>query len=137
MDRKLLVEVISPEKVLYAAEADMVVATTPLGEIGIMPLHIPLVSTLVTGEVRIKHKDHIDYFFIDGGFVEVKEDKVIVLSPGAESATQIEPEAEEKAAEELRKAIEQAKEKGEDIEELQKHLKRMLTRLKVSRKARQ
>lgn len=137
MDRKLLVEVISPEKVLYAAEADMVVATTPLGEVGILPLHIPLVSTLVTGEVRVKHGDHIDYFFIDGGFLEVKEDRVIILSPGAESAAEIEPEAEERAAEELRRTIEEAREKGEEIEDLQKELQKLIARIRVSKKAKQ
>ena len=136
-DRKLLVEIVSPEEVLWAGEADMVVGVTPLGEIGILPLHTPLVTTLTLGEVRIKHGDHIDYFAIDGGFLEVKEDKVVLLASGAVPASRIEVEAELKAKEEAEKAIAEAREKGEDIESLKRALERAVVRLKVAQRVRQ
>ena len=136
-ERKLLVEIVSPEEVLWAGEADMVVGVTPLGEIGILPLHTPLVTTLALGEVRIRHGDHFDYFAIDGGFLEVKEDKVVLLASGAVPASRIEVEAELRAKEEAEKAIAEAREKGEDIESLKRALERAVLRLKVAQRVRQ
>lgn len=133
-DRKLLVEVVAADRVLYAEEAEMVVAPGFEGELGILPLHIPLVSLLKTGELRIKHRDHVDYFFVADGFLEVKEDKVVVLVSEAVPAQEIEPEAELKAQEELKKMISEAREKGEDITSLLEELEKSLARLKVAKK---
>jgi len=135
-DRKLFVEVVAADKVLYAEEAEMVVAPGYEGELGILPLHIPLVSLLKTGELRIKHSDHIDYFFVANGFLEVKEDKVVVLVSEAIPAHEIEPEAEVKAQEELKKMIAEAREKGEDVASLLEELEKSLARLKVAKKVR-
>lgn len=133
-DRKLVVEIVAADKVLYAEEASMLVVPGINGELGILPLHIPLVSLLLRGEVRVKHKDHIDYFFIEDGFLEVKEDKAIILASEAIPAQEIEPEAEIKAQEEIKKMIAEAKEKGEDFSSLLDELNKSLTRLKVARK---
>ncbi|MCX7832563.1 MAG: ATP synthase F1 subunit epsilon [Actinobacteria bacterium] len=134
-DRKLTVEVVAADKVLYAEEADMVVVPGYEGELGILPLHIPMVSILTRGEIRIKHKDHIDYFYIEDGFLEVKEDRAVILASEAIPAQEIEPEVELKAQEEIKRMIEQAKEKGEDFSSLLEELNRSLTRLRVARKA--
>lgn len=134
-NRKLLVEVISPEEVLYAAEADMVVARTAEGEVGILPLHTQMVCLLTLGEVRIKYGDHIDYFVIDAGFLEVREDKVVIITSSALPVSKIDPEAEMKAREEALKATQEAKEKGEDLEELRKTIERASVRLKILEKA--
>lgn len=136
-DRKLLVEIVSPERVLYASDADMIIAQTPEGEIGILPLHTPIVSVLDIGEVRVKHKDRIDYFFVDGGFVEVIEDKVIVLADNAQPVSEIEESEVKKTREEVEKAIKEAREKGENVEDLQKALKKSIVKLRVSKKASQ
>lgn len=134
-ERKLLVEVVSPEEILYAEEADMVVARTIEGEVGILPLHTPMVCLLTLGEVRIKHGDQVDYFVVDSGFLEVKEDKVVIVSPSAVPASRINPESEMKAKEEALKAIQEAKEKGEDLEEFRKVIERATLRLKVFEKS--
>lgn len=134
-ERKLLVELIAADRVIYAEEAEMVVAPGYFGEIGILPLHMPMVSLLKRGEIRIKHKGHIDYFYIEDGFLEVKEDKVVILASDAMPAQAIEPEAELRAQEELRKMIQEAKEKGEDFTSLLEELNRSIARLKVARKA--
>lgn len=108
MVRTLLAEVVTPDGILYANEVEMVVATTTEGEIGILPLHAPLVTTLVPGEVRVKfgpNPGDWEWFAVSGGYLQVREDRVMLISKRAIAVSQIDPEraqaACELAAEEL------------------------------------
>ena len=84
-ERKLYCEVITPEKILYQGDVEMVIAPGTAGELGILPLHMPLITTLKVGELRLKYgQDKQDYIAIDGGYLEVMEDKVTVLADAAE-----------------------------------------------------
>ena len=102
MARTLLCEIVTPESILYTNEVQMVVATTAEGEIGILPLHAPIVTTLAPGEVRLRFGDSAadwEFFSIAGGYLQVHEDKVIVLADAAMSLSQIDAErARESAA---------------------------------------
>jgi F-type H+-transporting ATPase subunit epsilon len=92
MARTLLAEIVTPESILYTNEVQMVVASTPNGEIGILPLHTPLVTTLAPGEVRLRFGDGAadwEFFSISGGYLQVHEDKVIVLADAAVPVSQI------------------------------------------------
>jgi F-type H+-transporting ATPase subunit epsilon len=92
MARTLLCEIVTPEAILYTNEVQMVVATAPAGEIGILPLHAPMVTTLAPGEVRLRFGDNAtdwEYFSIAGGYLQVHEDKVIVLADAAVAVSQI------------------------------------------------
>ncbi|MCL2024647.1 MAG: ATP synthase F1 subunit epsilon [Coriobacteriia bacterium] len=83
MERTLLVEVVSPEANLYKGEATMVIATTKLGELGIMPLHAPMVAELAPGELRLKHGDDpadTEVFSVYGGYLSIAEDHLLVLA---------------------------------------------------------
>jgi F-type H+-transporting ATPase subunit epsilon len=86
----LRVELVAPESVLYEGEADMVVCRTTDGEIAFLPGHIPFLGALGTGEVRVllpgggeRDVGGEEAFSVDGGFVEVRDDKVTVLSDAA------------------------------------------------------
>ena len=84
-DRKLYCEVITPEKILYQGDVEMVIAPGTAGELGILPLHMPIITTLKVGELRLKYgQEKQDYIAIDGGYLEVMEDKVTVLADAAE-----------------------------------------------------
>ncbi len=86
MARTLLCEVITPERILHSSEVRMVVAMTTAGEVGILPLHAPLVTTLAPGEVRLQYGEAAnewEVFSIAGGYMQVHEDKVIVLADQA------------------------------------------------------
>ena len=88
MARTLLCEIVTPERIVYTNEVQMVVATTIDGEIGILPLHAPLVTTLAPGEVRLRFGDAAadwEFFSISGGYLQVHEDKVIVLADDADA----------------------------------------------------
>jgi len=92
MARTLLAEIVTPQSILYTNEVQMVVATTPDGEVGILPLHAPLVTTLGPGEVRLRFGDNAadwEFFSISGGYLQVHEDKVIILADAAVPVSQI------------------------------------------------
>jgi F-type H+-transporting ATPase subunit epsilon len=85
----LRVELVAPESVLYEGEADMVVCRTTDGEIAFLPGHAPFLGALGVGEVRVllpgggASGAGEEAFSVDGGFVEVRGDKVTVLSDAA------------------------------------------------------
>lgn len=92
MARTLIAEIVTPERILYSNEVRMVVATTPTGEVGILPLHAPIVTQLAAGEVRLQVGDGAadwESFSVSGGYMQVHEDKVIVLADAAVSVSQI------------------------------------------------
>ncbi|NPA31174.1 MAG: F0F1 ATP synthase subunit epsilon [Chloroflexi bacterium] len=95
----LKVEVVSQDRLVWSGEADMVVLPGALGEMGILPDHAPLLTTLKPGFMHVKRGDQEEVFTIVGGFAEVQPDKVIVLADAAEHVDEID-EARAQAAKE-------------------------------------
>lgn len=84
------VEVVSPVRQLYhTAKADMVIVPGSEGEMGVLPNHAPLLTTMSFGELRIVEGEDIISFVIYGGIVEVRPDRVTVLADDAESVVDI------------------------------------------------
>ncbi|MBV8951554.1 MAG: ATP synthase F1 subunit epsilon [Actinobacteria bacterium] len=80
----LQVELVSPEEILFQGEAEMVVCRTTDGEIAFLTDHVPFLGSLGAGEVRIILPDHrVQAVQVDGGFVEVRDNRVIILSDAA------------------------------------------------------
>jgi F-type H+-transporting ATPase subunit epsilon len=80
----LHVELVSPERIIYSGEADQVIARTTDGEIAFLTGHEPFLGALGVGEVRIIQPDHeVQAVQVEGGFVEVRDDRVIILSDAA------------------------------------------------------
>jgi F-type H+-transporting ATPase subunit epsilon len=87
---KLQVEVVTGERVVLTEDdVDMVVAPGMDGTLGILPSHAPLITTLTSGELRIKKAGGEQSLVVFGGFMEVRPDKVIVLADTAERAEEI------------------------------------------------
>jgi F-type H+-transporting ATPase subunit epsilon len=108
MARTLLAEIVTPERIVYSNEVQMVVATTTTGEVGILPLHAPLVSTLATGEVRMKvGESHSDWetFAIAGGYLQVHEDKVLILADAAIAVSQIDRSRTQESLERVKERL--------------------------------
>jgi F-type H+-transporting ATPase subunit epsilon len=81
----LHVELVSPEEILFQGEAEMVVCRTTDGETAFLTGHVPFLGALGVGEVRIILPDHeVQAVQIEGGFVEVRDDRVIILSDAAQ-----------------------------------------------------
>ncbi len=95
----LKVEVVSQDRLVWSGEADMVVLPGAAGQMGILPDHAPLLTTLKPGFMHVKQGDHEEVFTIVGGFAEVQPDQVIVLADAAEHVEEID-EARAQAAKE-------------------------------------
>jgi F-type H+-transporting ATPase subunit epsilon len=89
----LQVELVSPERILYSGEADMVIArTVGGGDIAFLPGHAPFVGALEIATVTIRSGSGDEVVAVHGGFVEVSNDTVTILSDVAELASQIDVE---------------------------------------------
>ena len=74
------VQIITPDRNLYDGKADLVTVPGTSGSIGILNNHAPLVSSLKKGEVKVILNEKEQFFKIDGGVVEVLQNKVVVLA---------------------------------------------------------
>ena len=87
---KLRVEIVTGEReVLVEDDVDMVVAPGIEGQLGILPQHAPLVTTLAPGELRIVKGSSEEGFAVSGGFLQVGPDRVMVLADTAERSEEI------------------------------------------------
>jgi len=84
MANRLAVSLISPERTIYEGEADLVVAPAWDGEVGILRHHAPMLALLGEGDVRIRLGSAEHRFFVSGGFLQVAQDVVTILSERAE-----------------------------------------------------
>ncbi|OIO72019.1 MAG: F0F1 ATP synthase subunit epsilon [Zetaproteobacteria bacterium CG_4_9_14_3_um_filter_49_83] len=105
--------VATAEREVYRGDADFLAAPGSAGELGIMPKHTPLLSSLNPGELRIHLGENIDEVFVSGGFIEVQPNVVTVLADSAERASDVD---EALAVEAERKAQEVAVSQSGDID---------------------
>lgn len=86
----LLLEIITPEKVIYKDEVNEVIVPTVNGEIAILPNHINLLTQVNPGELIIKKGSAQQYLAITGGFLEVSNNKISIIAEYAVKAQDIE-----------------------------------------------
>jgi F-type H+-transporting ATPase subunit epsilon len=79
MARILQLRVVTPERSVYQGDADFVVVPAHDGEIGILPRHARLLAALGAGELRATSGGNVQRFFVEGGVVQVRDDRVTVL----------------------------------------------------------
>ncbi len=131
----LKLEIVTPEAKVYSEDVDMVTLPGVEGEMGIFPMHVPLMTQLTAGEVGVR-KGGQDYFLAVGeGFVEVTGEKVAILTDMAIKAENI----DEAKAEEARKRAEARlaeKLDDEEVASVSAALAHSLAQLKVKRRGR-
>ena len=128
----LSVEIVTGERVVYErGDVTMVVAPGVEGSLGILPSHAPLVSLLKEGELRIKTGSDEESIAVYGGFLEVVNDKVLILSDTAEREGEIDLERAEAARASAEEALRNVKEK-QDIAEAEAALRRAAVRLRIA-----
>ncbi|MBK5106678.1 MAG: ATP synthase F1 subunit epsilon [Anaerolineales bacterium] len=99
-------EVVSQDRMVWEGDADIVVVPGEAGEMGILPNHAPLLSTLKFGILKVRSKDEEELFTIAGGVIEVQPDLITVLADSAENVAEIDvarAEDARKRAEEILK----------------------------------
>ena len=129
----LQVELVSPERILYSDEAEMVICRTPAGEIAFMAGHIPFLGALGIGVVRI-HKEggDVERVAVHEGFVEVKDDRVIILSDVAEMPDQIDVDRARRAKDEAESEVKSAGDDEDAAEEAKRRARRAEVRLELA-----
>lgn len=140
MSKQLKLKIITPERLVLEEMVDQISLPTTLGEITVLPDHIPLITGLTSGDVvALVNGEHVPMAVV-GGFLEVKQDEkgitnVAVLADFAEHMSELSDEAIEKAkarAEELKKQMENKE--VVDYEHFAAELERSLTRVKIANK---
>ena len=125
-------EIVTPERLAYQDEVDAVVLPGAEGELGVLPHHAPLVSTLGFGELRIRKGGAEESFAIVGGFVQVRPDKVVVMAETADLASEIDLEKAQKARREAERALESGYQEGADLAAARAALQQALLRIRVA-----
>ena len=127
------VEFVSPERIIFTAEAKEIIVRTSDGEIGFMPGHVPFVGVLQVAEARIYDIDGstLHSFTVHRGFVEIANDHCTILSDVAEAAADIDPARAELA----QRRAEEALAADKDDADAANALRRAQVRLDVSKKA--
>ena len=86
---KLLLEIVTPQGLVFSEEVDEVTATGSEGEFGVLPGHVPFVTTLKIGMLTCKKGNEVKYFFVNWGYAEVGAEKVMILADSAERSEDI------------------------------------------------
>ncbi len=132
MERTIQCSILTPEHTLYEGEVGFAVVQAFDGEMGFLFNHSPLISELGVGEVRLSDSNSTESFFVEGGVVEIKDNKMIVLAESAIKSSELNTEDAEKKLNEL---SEQTFEKySDDRLIIQAEVNKMKMRLKVAKK---
>ena len=104
----LNLEIVAPESRVYADTIDTVVIPTVEGEVGILPGHIPLLTQVADGELRVTKDGKVHFLAVGGGFAEVEGDRVHVLAERAITEEKIDEQAVEDALKRAEAALREA-----------------------------
>jgi F-type H+-transporting ATPase subunit epsilon len=128
----LQLEIVTPERLAYSDEVDSVQLPGAEGELGVLPHHAPLISTLGVGELRIRKGGAEESFAIVGGFLQVRPDKVVVMAETADMASEIDLEKAQEARREAERALESGYHEGADLSAARAALQQALLRIRVA-----
>jgi F-type H+-transporting ATPase subunit epsilon len=128
-------DIVTAEREVFSDDVDEVVAPGVEGQLGILPHHAPLMTTLLPGELLVKKGGEEFYLAISGGFIEVRPDRIIILADTAERVEEIDiARAEEAKRRAEARLAERAP--GVDMARAEAALRRSLIRLRVAERRR-
>jgi F-type H+-transporting ATPase subunit epsilon len=131
-EKQLLLEVVTPDRLVLSTEADVVVCPGAEGQFGVLPGHIPFLSALEIGEMYYKAGGKTEYLAVSGGFAEVTGEKVTIVAESAEVGREIDVERARRALERAEKRIAAGKTAEIDWARAEAALRRSLVRAKVA-----
>ncbi len=132
----LHLEIVTPERMAYSDDVDMVLVPGVEGEMGILPHHTPLVSLLGLGELKIRKGGQEESFAIAGGFLQVRPDKVVVMAETASLASEIDLEKAQEARREAQRALESGFHEGADLATARAAMQQALLHIRVAERHR-
>lgn len=142
--KQIKLKIVTPEKILLEDEVSQISVSTAMGQITILPNHLPLVSKLVSGEIVVKKiadpehgrgdSQEEDLMAVSGGLIEVLPDQVVILADTAERAEEIDEARAEEARARAEKAMKEKVADAESFALFTAKIEKELARLKVVRK---
>jgi F-type H+-transporting ATPase subunit epsilon len=127
-------EIITPESVAYSGEADFVLMPAELGEMGVYPMHTPMITRINPGELMVQYKGAKLFMAVGEGFAEVTQTNVRILADMAIEEKSIDEKAAEKAVERAQERLRESKTGDEDVAMVKVALAKSLAQLKVKRR---
>jgi F-type H+-transporting ATPase subunit epsilon len=132
MANRIILEVVTPDRVVVTTEADVVVAPGVEGQFGVLYGHIPFLSALDIGEMYYKDGGKTEFLAVSGGFAEVTGTKVTIVAESAELGREIDIERARRAKERAEKRLAMARTEAIDWTRAEAALRRSISRLKVA-----
>ena len=133
MTNALQLEIVTPEATVYSEAVEMVTLPAVEGQMGVLPLHVRLVTQLVPGELIVRKDGHDDFLAVGEGLVEVTNDRVSIVTNMAVAIDNIDEaaaeEARERAAARLREKL-----SSEEVASVNAAMARSLAQLHVKRR---
>ena len=130
----LKLEIVTPEGRAYSDDVAMVVLPSIEGEIGVYPAHVPLMTQLSPGELRIIKDGKTKEFVVGTGFIEVTGDSVSVLTDSALGEEEIDENATEEAIKRAQAALRDKNLSSDDTAEVEASLARSLAQIRFKRR---
>jgi len=130
-DRNISVEIVTPDRVVFNEPGEFVVVPGIEGYLGVLPMHAPIVSGLNIGVLKVITGGKENKLAISGGFMEVNNNKVVILADTAERSNEIDVERAKKARERAENRMTNLA-KDTDIVRAELALRKALARLKAS-----
>ena len=130
MERKIDCRIVTPDRVFFEGQIDLAVVQAYDGEVGFLYNHAPFISQLGYGEVRLRNGNSTEYLIVEGGFIEINNNELIVLAENAFKKEELLKDEIEMEITELinnKKSIDNKEEVILDIE-----IKKRKARLKVA-----
>jgi F-type H+-transporting ATPase subunit epsilon len=128
-------DIVTAEQLVFSGDVDEVVAPGTEGQLGILPRHSPLMTMLAPGELLIKKADGDMYLSVSGGFLEVRPDRIIVLTDAAERADEINIERADAARSRAEEDLKLHPAGSDEAQAAEAALKRAIIRLKTAQRA--
>ena len=129
MSQKLILSIVTPEKLLVAEEVDQVNAPGTEGDLGILYDHAPILTNLRSGQLSYEKDGETIALVVSGGYLEVTDNRVTVLAETGEFLHEIDQERAQRAHAHAEKLLSQTDLSEEDFIEAQKKLFRAVGRL--------
>lgn len=130
----LHLEIVTPEQKIYSEDVDSVVIPGMEGELGVLPQHVPLMTQLLPGELRVLKGGEELRLAVGEGFVEISADKVAVLTDMAVKESEIDESAAENAIKRAEEAMKDSKLGDEEYATVKASLQKSLALVRVKRR---
>ena len=132
----LLVRIITPERTVFEGEADGLTLPSTTGELTVLPNHVPLMTLLRSGEVALHNGTARRHMLVHGGFVQVSENEVKLLTDAAELEEEVDERRAQEALERATRAREAAATEHDTAEALAA-VERAVARLRLAERRKQ